>query len=194
MTDDVVNGQDQASPATSQPPGAEAEDVAQLPAWAQTMINALRKDVGDYRVQLRRIERAQKDADEQKATEQGEFKTLYEKAKSERDSLEAKLRATELDAMRAKIGAEYGLPTQLAARLRGDDEAAMRADAETLKTALPATPAPAQPGAVPRVPAGNPGEASKPTSQQMRDWLRGTADGPFAQPGTLRLNLKSGGE
>lgn len=170
------------------------ESVDALPEWAQKMIKELRKEAGDHRSKLRQIERAQADAEEKQKAEQGEFKGLFEKAKSELDALKAQLKATELDALRARIGAEYGLPSQLAARLQGDDEATMRSDAETLKSALPAsTPTPAT-GAVPRVPAGNPGEAAKATSQQMRDWLRGTAEGPFSQPGTLRLNMKSGGE
>lgn len=179
---------------TPKPVDPAGEVVEALPEWAQRLIKDIRKENGDMRGKLRHIERAQTEAEEKRQTEQGEFKGLFEKAKTELDALKAQLKATELDALRARIGAEYGLPSQLAARLQGDDEATMRSDAETLKSALPApTPTPAT-GAVPRVPAGNPGEAAKATSQQMRDWLRGTAEGPFSQPGTLRLNMKSGGE
>lgn len=172
-----------------------SDSVDALPEWAQKMIKELRKEAGDHRSKLRQIERAQADAEEKQKAEQGEFKGLFEKAKTELDALKAQLKAAELDAMRSRIGAEFGLPAQLAARLRGDDEVALRADAETLKGALPTSSTPAPTGAVPRVPAGNPGDAPKAkTDAEMRAWLRGTADGPFNQPGVLRINMKAGGE
>lgn len=59
--------------------------------------------------------------------------------------LTAKNTAAELGALRTKIAHETGLPYELADRLRGDDEKALRADAETLiqLTASKPSPSPA---------------------------------------------------
>ena len=47
-------------------------------------------------------------------------------------------KAAELTALRAKVGSEAGLPPALIARLSGEDEDAIKADAESLKAAIPA--------------------------------------------------------
>lgn len=59
--------------------------------------------------------------------------------------LTAKNQAAELSALRTRIAHETGLPFELADRLHGDDEKALRADAETLGklTAAKPTPSPA---------------------------------------------------
>ncbi len=53
-------------------------------------------------------------------------------------ALEAKAAAAERRALIAEIATEFGLPKDLAARLQGDDEEALRADAELLKAYIPA--------------------------------------------------------
>lgn len=52
-------------------------------------------------------------------------------------ALEAKAAAAERRALVAEIATEFGLPKALAARLQGDDEEALRADAEVLKAYVP---------------------------------------------------------
>lgn len=56
--------------------------------------------------------------------------------------LTAKNQAAELSALRTRIAHETGLPFELADRLHGDDEKALRADAETLGKLTAAKPAP----------------------------------------------------
>lgn len=48
------------------------------------------------------------------------------------DDLTAKVQAYETASVKTKIALELGLPYQMANRLSGDDEAAIRADAETM--------------------------------------------------------------
>ena len=47
--------------------------------------------------------------------------------------LQAKVKAYETSSVKMRIARETGLPAELADRLSGDDEAAIRADAESLK-------------------------------------------------------------
>ena len=56
--------------------------------------------------------------------------------------LTAKNQAAELSALRTRIAHETGLPFELADRLHGDDEKALRADAEALGKLTAAKPAP----------------------------------------------------
>lgn len=95
-------------------------------------------------------------------------------------ALENQLRESNLKAMRLEIAAEVGLPKALAARLQGDDEEALRADAEALKALIPeppSTPAakddkkPASTGRQTSTTTVPNGQAAQPTPQQMRDDL-----------------------
>lgn len=113
-----------------QPQAAQAEDLDALPTWAQRMVRDLRRENASHRKQ---VESAEKSAAEQ----QGKFQELYEKEQQERKALEAKLRDLELSDVRRKAGVKYGLPDALAARLRGDDEDAIFADAKIVAAALP---------------------------------------------------------
>jgi hypothetical protein len=56
--------------------------------------------------------------------------------------LTAKNQAAELSALRTRIAHETGLPFELADRLHGEDEKALRADAEALGKLTAAKPAP----------------------------------------------------
>ncbi|ERL23953.1 capsid assembly scaffolding protein Gp46 family protein [Jonquetella sp. BV3C21] len=52
--------------------------------------------------------------------------------------LEAKIKAMELSALKARLAAAAGLPSELADRVRGEDEEAIKADIEALKKIIPA--------------------------------------------------------
>jgi hypothetical protein len=72
--------------------------------------------------------------------------TDLEKLQSERDDLSTKLSTLEstlkdrdLRDMRLKVAAETGLPEVLAAKLTGEDEEAMKAEAKAILAAIPAT-------------------------------------------------------
>lgn len=80
----------------------------------------------------RKLSDAQKQADDAKLREQGEFKTLADQYKTRVEELEAEIKSKERDALCLKIAAEEKLPPDLAPRLVGDDEAAIRADAQRL--------------------------------------------------------------
>jgi hypothetical protein len=81
-------------------------------------IEALTKDLSDKVTQL---ETAAKDHE----TQVGGYKTTIA-------DLNAKIHAYETDSVKTKVALEMGLPYQMASRLTGDDEKAIRADAESM--------------------------------------------------------------
>lgn len=78
-------------------------------------------------------------------TEQGQYKDLWTDEKTKRETAEARvvelegqIQESRLNALRSKIAKEFNIPEGLADRIRGDDEAAMRADAtEVAKNVAP---------------------------------------------------------
>lgn len=81
------------------------------------------------------------------------------KVRREARSLRERLHAAESRAMRAEVAAELGIAPELASRLTGDSVEAMKADAESLLTALGIRPANTPPG-MPResTPTPSPGD------------------------------------
>jgi hypothetical protein len=125
-------------------PDATGEKAETARTFSQAEVDALIAE---------RLQRAARKADEssKKAAaeaeakalrEQGEFKTLYEKEQARAQELEQRAKGLELAALRRDIAAEVGLPPALAARLMGDDDATMRADAVALMAAIPKPTAP----------------------------------------------------
>lgn len=86
--------------------------------------------------------KAQADAEAKALADQGNYKTLYEKAQAE--AAEAQERATKLEraALQAQVASKTGLPPALASRLIGDTEADLEADARSMLAALPKPAAP----------------------------------------------------
>lgn len=88
-----------------------------------------------------------------KTQQEAGLKELQEKleaatAKSKKDAetigaLNSKVKKYETDAVKNRIAQEFGIPQALAARLVGEDEEALRGDAEVLKSALGSSRAPA---------------------------------------------------
>lgn len=115
-----------------------------------------------------RIERAKKAAAAE-AAKQYEGYVSPEDAKKSADQiadlqgqvadLAAKNTAAELSALRTRIAHETGLPYELADRLRGDDEKAIRADAEAFSKLTAAKPAPS-PAYSPEMPVGSATDAA----------------------------------
>lgn len=96
---------------------------------------SIRKEYGD-------VDELREAAEKWKA-EQEAKKSELDKATERANALEAELKQTRLEAMRAKIAADAKLPPALAARLAGETEADMKADAEALAELLkPASSAP----------------------------------------------------
>lgn len=84
---------------------------------------------------------------------------------AEVDALNAKVQAFESSSLKTRIALEVGLPYKMAERLTGDDEAAIRQDAEMMVKLM---------GSRNTVPLGSPeptvtGEAS--TREQFKEWM-----------------------
>jgi len=90
-------------------------------------------------------------------------KTEVERLAEKAALLEAELTSERVANLRTRIAAESGLPANLASRLTGSDEEAMRADAKALLEAIAAERKPASFDAGPR------GSAPAPSTD---DWLR----------------------
>lgn len=58
-------------------------------------------------------------------------------AEAARSALEAEVRARDVELLRQRIGVEVGLPAELVARLQGEDEESLRADAKSLAAVVP---------------------------------------------------------
>lgn len=113
------------------------------------------------------VKRAQEEAEAKRLAEQGEFQKLYEQAQAKMQEAEERARALELAGIRRDVAARLNLPAGLVDRLRGEDEAAIEADAKALIAALPKP-------AAPDINAGNVG-GGKPQS-----WLGGLSKQEFA--------------
>lgn len=103
-------------------PSKEAEKPTEdeLPEWARKELTKVRNEAANYRTRLRDAEDKLKDA---KTPE--EFEVAIAEFKASNAALERSLLVT-------KVAAKYELPEALAARLQGDDEAAIEADAKSL--------------------------------------------------------------
>ena len=55
---------------------------------------------------------------------------------TERDTLQGKVKSFETDALKRRIAQEKGIPMDMASRLTGDDEAALKADADNMAAML----------------------------------------------------------
>ncbi len=60
-----------------------------------------------------------------------------EKAEAKVKEFEAKVKQMELNALKSKLAAEAGIPSELADRIRGEDETSIKADIEGLKKLFP---------------------------------------------------------
>ena len=97
------------------------------------------------RLELKEAKDRAKRADEleaEKLTATEKAEKAAQDAKAEAEAARAELAQAKLDAMRTRIGAEVGLPADIAELLKGDDEDALRAHATRLLAAIPKTDAP----------------------------------------------------
>lgn len=146
------------TPAQAATPEAQAADGQQTeqeqPKTAlssdelKAALEATRKEAADYRRKLREAEgkltateKAQAEAAEKQAAEQGEFKKLYEAEKAKAAETEARLRQIEFDNQRKDAAQAAGIPS-LWQRLQGDTAEALAEDAAALAALMqPAQPA-----------------------------------------------------
>lgn len=114
------------------------------------------------------ISQAQQEANQKELQDKLDAATAKAKADAETISgLNSKVKKYETDSVKSRIAEEFGIPHTLASRLQGDDEKALRADAETLKNALGGSRAPAASSE----PVAS-GDATKAAYKQMLNALR----------------------
>lgn len=123
---------------------------ATIPEWvkdpnkAYSEIRNAREEAKSHRVKaleleqrLKAIEDAEKAKAEQETRKKGDFETLLSQREKELNELRQQYENERMNALRMRIGAEAGLPSALMERLRGSNEAELKADAEALKALIP---------------------------------------------------------
>lgn len=132
----------QAPAGSTSPPAADGESAEQKLARLERELADARKDAAKYRTNLRQQEQERAEAERKTAEEQGQFKALYEQAQADLKALQDAAAARERGDLLRKVAQAAGLDEAFADRLRGDDEAALLADAKLLAERLkPAAPA-----------------------------------------------------
>lgn len=122
---------------------------------------------------LRKIDTEKRQAETERAIKAGELDTVVKSQAAElaeKDTriaaLEAEIATSKLETVRERVAAKHKLPPQLAARLRGDDEAGLDADAKELAKLVAPPPAG-------NTELGKGGDRSgKPTDQELVEQLR----------------------
>lgn len=172
QVDAVAAPQDEAQ---DQPPETGSEEIrdplAKLRAEEEKFARlAAKKDaqLEELKARLEQMESAQA---EQFRQQLDDMKRQSDEALAALEAAKAEAAAARLDAMRSSVALATGLPPELASRLRGDDEEALRADAEKL-AALIGSKSP-----TPRAANGAEARASNP-----REWLMPRS--PFGDGGT----------
>jgi hypothetical protein len=177
------------NPTNSQPnqPAPEKEEPerdsgSKLPDWVRELasepeklyseIRKLRSEAKEHRTKadevsakLTQKEIAEKQATENELKEQNKWKELAEQRQADLEKVQAEVKRERLDLLRLKVGIAHKLPDALIARLQGETEDDLKADAEALVAALgldkqPETPAqpeqPTQSGRKPATTTANP--------------------------------------
>lgn len=125
-------------PVTTPPPKEDAKPAFQPIASQEDLDHVVFNRLKQQETSLRKtITDEVKTALEQEsatklAEEQGKFEDLYKAEQAKVAALEARVTEQEQKTIRAEVAAKYSLPPLLADRLRGDDRAALEADAKDL--------------------------------------------------------------
>ncbi|MCR5336501.1 MAG: DUF4355 domain-containing protein [Synergistes sp.] len=86
------------------------------------------------------LKKAKEELDSLKEGQKSELEkanAAREKAEAKVKEFEAKVKLMELNALKAKLAAEAGIPAELSDRIRGEDETSVKADIEGLKKLFP---------------------------------------------------------
>lgn len=86
----------------------------------------------DAAKKLAALEKKVADTEAEEAKKRGDFEKLAQDRQARIEELEHELKTRDQAELKRKIAAEFKLPADLAERLIGDDEAALREDAKTL--------------------------------------------------------------
>lgn len=157
-----------------------------------------RKEARELQKRLEELESTRKQVEEKELVENQKWQQLAEKREKELAELKAALETERINNMRVRIGSEFKLPAKLQARLQGNTEDEIRADAKSLAEELgldkpPAeTPkADAKPTTAPELPARSQTTAIAPDGQPLgetdeqrraRLYKRGATNSPLFQP------------
>lgn len=144
--------------------GVSDSDGEEIPDWvmkdpkaAYAALQKVRREAEDHRKSVRELtkrvndfEAAKKQQEDAELDSQNLWEEKAQKMQKERDDLAAQLKLERLNSLRSRVGVEFKLPAKLTARLQGETEDEIRADAEALAKDLgldkaPETPAPQQP-------------------------------------------------
>ena len=122
----------------------EATGQQAVKTFTQQELDAIVKDRLDRadRKAQESTKKATADAEAKALREQGEFKTLYEKANAELEAERNRAKALELAALKRDTAAKLGVPAGLAARLQGETLEDIENDARALLESLPKPTAP----------------------------------------------------
>lgn len=155
-----------------------------LPKEAQDEIKRLREESKQHRLTARELEKRLKDfdakakaADDEKLVANQEGMKLAEKYKAEAEAARTELAKLQLTALRERIARKNGLPDELAARLRGETEDEINADAvELAKHIKPADDKGKKPGSsLTAIPGGSPSQETH-AQAKARIYGRGNTD------------------
>lgn len=171
------------TPASSEMPPATTE-----PEKPNTL-ESLQAEMGEIRAALKKANNeaakyrkaAEEALAEKKLKEDAELSEI-DKLRRQLADTEAQAKALRLDGLKTKVAAEIGLPPAFAARLQGEDEDALKADAKSLLEAIPKQPA------TPKIQPTNPANAQAPTEtaamRRQRIYSGGSTGGIFDVGGT----------
>ena len=124
------------------------------------------------------VRRAQEEAEAKRLAEQGEFQKLYEQAQAKLQEAEERAKTLQIEGIKRDVAQRLNLPAALIDRLRGEDEAAIEADAKALIAALPK----------PAAPDINAGSGAQ-SSSKPQSWLGGLTKQEFAARFGVRADL-----
>lgn len=98
----------------------------------------LRQRLKDAETKAQEAERKQKERDDADAKAKGEWEKVATEREKELETLRAQIAERDLNDLKRTVAAEEGLPADLAVRLSGEDEDALRKDAKALAKHLKA--------------------------------------------------------
>lgn len=147
---------------TTETTGEQTEQKQQPEAVPYERFKEVNEKYKALNAEVTALKESQKQAEEAKAKEQGEYKTLYE-------TLQNELKAEKLTNMKLKISSSKGLPAELTNRVQGTTEDEITADVESLLAFIKEKPA-----GVPPPPKGGSStnfDFSNATPAQVREYL-----------------------
>ena len=167
------------TPAPEQPEKKAAEiasdpKAAELEAELDKVRKALKdanKEAADRRKRLEELEKAEQERLQSQMSEQEKMQARLKELEALTAEKDRLLKEKERQDLQRKVAKAVGLPEGLAARLAGDDEEAMTADAKSILELLP-KPQEVEKKPAPRLEPTNPGDAKQgETRAQIKERL-----------------------